>query len=167
MTAKSLTAATARYFGYEHFICRVGVCPAARSLSLQRLSPTCGKLPGELPRMGGIRRGNTSRSPHDRGELPKDLCRRGFSHCQRGNTQSAKPEKERRFFAIVPEDNQWQRKRNIRHHGDCVFHIPENRHQEGAVWCDDKSKCAVCGWNPRVSEERIRKYKEVHSIDKR
>lgn len=44
--------------------------------------------------------------------------------------------------------------------GTCIF-FPRGRFDEpGAVWCNDKSKCPVCGWNPRVSEQRILRLKE-------
>lgn len=52
----------------------------------------------------------------------------------------------------------------IQHPYDCIFFPgPCGSIGRGAVWCDDKSKCAVCGWNPRVSEKRMEKYKEVHN----
>ncbi len=52
----------------------------------------------------------------------------------------------------------------IQHPYDCIFFPgPRGSIGRGAVWCDDKSKCAVCGWNPRVSEKRMEKYKEVHN----
>lgn len=46
----------------------------------------------------------------------------------------------------------------IQHPYDCIFFPgPRGSIGRGAVWCDDKSKCAVCGWNPRVSEKRMEK----------
>lgn len=54
----------------------------------------------------------------------------------------------------------------IQHPYDCIFFPgPRGSVGRGAVWCDDKSKCAVCGWNPRVSEKRMEKYKEENNID--
>ena len=52
----------------------------------------------------------------------------------------------------------------IQHPYDCIFFPgPRGSIGRGAVWCDDKSQCAVCGWNPRVSEKRMEKYKEENT----
>lgn len=42
---------------------------------------------------------------------------------------------------------------------DCIFHMRKSPRSLGAVGCNDKSKCAVCGWNPRVQEQRLEKMK--------
>lgn len=44
--------------------------------------------------------------------------------------------------------------------GQCIFFPHVKNDVLSPVWCNDKSKCAVCGWNPRVSEQRILRLKE-------
>lgn len=42
----------------------------------------------------------------------------------------------------------------------CVFFARKTVGELPAVACDNKSKCAFCGWNPRVAEQRIKNLKE-------
>lgn len=43
---------------------------------------------------------------------------------------------------------------------DCVFFPRKRKSQAGGVCCLDKTRCAVCGWNPEVQAARIEKIRE-------